>query len=199
MAKIFKSTFEEAHDNKYEETLPYMPPIALPGDNQPEKDPPATEPRVLEIHSQPHPAPEPRVEPPLKISPHITYAAATQNRNVTRRRKMKLATPTPNKTSAEFSRLATYTVPTPKSRHEPGKETPSPTGSVYQQRPSAPRRSRQLKSNTDWENSIQTVSINRREPMPCSKSLQMQDLAPSQPSPSRPRAFHIMRTTPQIR
>ena len=118
MAEIFKSTFEEARDIKYEEQLPDMPPMALPVDNQPEKELPAAETRVLEIPSQPNPAPEPRVETPPKIAPHITYVASTRNRNATRRRKMKLATPTPNKTSAEFSKLVTYTVPTPKSRHD---------------------------------------------------------------------------------
>ena len=104
MAEIFKSTFEEARDNEYEEPLQSMPPMALPGDNQPKTKLPAAEPRVLKIPSQPSPpvqppdtAPEPRVEKPLKIAPHITYVAVTQNRNATRRRKIKLATPTPNK------------------------------------------------------------------------------------------------------
>ena len=122
MAEIFKSTFEEARDNKDEEPLPSMPPMALPGDNQPEKNLHAAESMVLKIPSQPSPpvqppntAPEPRVEKPPKIAPHITYAAATRNRNTTQRRKMKLATPTPNKKSAEFSKLVTYTIPMPKA------------------------------------------------------------------------------------
>ena len=51
MAEIFKYTFEEAHDNEDEEPLPDMPPMALPGDNQPEKVIPAAEPRVLKILS----------------------------------------------------------------------------------------------------------------------------------------------------
>ena len=104
MAGIFKSTFEEARDNKDEEPLPSIPPMALPGDNQPEKELPAAEPRVLKILSQPSPqvqplntAPEPRVEKPPKIAPHITYVAATQNINATSRRKMKSTTPTQTK------------------------------------------------------------------------------------------------------
>ena len=36
MAEIFKSKSEEDLDNKYEEPIPSMPPMALPGDNQPE-------------------------------------------------------------------------------------------------------------------------------------------------------------------
>ena len=170
MAEISKSTSEEARDNEYEEPLPSMPSMALPGDNQPEKELPAAEPRVLKIPSQPSPpvqppntVPEPRMETPPKIEPHITYAAATRNRNATWRRKMKLATPTSKKTSAEFSKLVTYTVPTPKSRHQPAKKIPYPTVRVSQQRSSAPHISRQLKSNTAWENSIQTVSFNRIE------------------------------------
>ena len=74
MAEIFKSTFEEARDNKDEDQLPNMPHMALPGDNQPEKELPAAEPRVLKIPSQPHPAPKPMVETPPKTSPHSTYA-----------------------------------------------------------------------------------------------------------------------------
>ena len=127
MAEIFKSNFEEARDGEDEEPLASMPPISLPGDNKPAKKLPASEPRVLTIPLQPSPtlqppntAPEPRVEKKPKIAPPITYAAATQNRNATRRRKMKLATPTPNKKytqpkSVELSKLITYTVPTPKS------------------------------------------------------------------------------------
>ena len=71
--------------------------MVLPGDNQSEKEPPTAEPRVPKIPSQPHPAPEPRMENPPKISPHITYSAAARNRNATRRQKMKLAAPTPYK------------------------------------------------------------------------------------------------------
>ena len=121
MAEIFKSTFEEARDGEDEEPLPSMPPMSLPGYNQPSKKLPAAEPRVLTIPLQPslpvqppNTAPEPRVEKSPKIAPPITYADATQNRNATWRRKMKLATPTPNKKSAEFYKLVTYTVPTPK-------------------------------------------------------------------------------------
>ena len=51
MAEIFKSTFEEARDHKDKEPLSEMPPMALPGDNHPEKDLPAVEPRVLKIPS----------------------------------------------------------------------------------------------------------------------------------------------------
>ena len=102
MAEIFKTTFEEAHDHEDEEPLPDMPPMALPSDNQPEKEIPAAEPRVLKLPSQPHPTPEPRMETPPKPSPHIAYAAATQNINATRRRKLKLTTPTPNKKAAKF-------------------------------------------------------------------------------------------------
>ena len=96
-----------------------MPPMALPGNNHPEKELPAAELRVTKLPSQLHPAPEPRAETPLKPSPHITYAAATRNINATRRRKLKLTTPTPNKTAAKFSKLVTYTVPMPKSRPKP--------------------------------------------------------------------------------
>ena len=77
--------------------------------------------------------------------------------------KNKAGYPNSKKTSAEFSKLVTYTVPTPKSRHKPRKNTPSPTDRVSQQKSSTPCRSRRLKSNTVWENSIRTVSVNRRE------------------------------------
>ena len=124
MAEIFKSAFEEARNNEDEELLPSMPPMTLLGDNQPEKKLPAAEPRMLKILPPPSPpvqkpntAPEPWVEKPPKIAPHITYAAATRNRNETRQKKMKWATPTSNKKSAEFSKLVTYTVPALKSRH----------------------------------------------------------------------------------
>ena len=149
MTEIFKPTFEDARDNKDEEPLPDMPPMALPGDNQHKKETPCSRTKGAGIPSQPSPpvqppntAPEPRVETPPKIAPHITYAAVTRNRNATRRQKMRLATPTQNKTSAEFSKLVTYTVPMPKSRHEPVKKIPSPIGRISQQRPSALRRSR---------------------------------------------------------
>ena len=69
MAEIFKTTFDEACDHKDDEPLPDIPPMDLPGDNQSEKKPPAAEPRVLKLPSQPHPAPEPRVETPPKTSP----------------------------------------------------------------------------------------------------------------------------------
>ena len=118
-----------------------MPPMSLPSDNQPAKDFPASEPRFQTIPLQPsqipNTAPEPRVEKPTKIAPLTTYVAATQNRNATRQQKMKLATPKPN--------------------------NKYPTGSFAQQKPSALRRSRQIKSNIGWENSIRTVSANRRE------------------------------------
>ena len=78
MAEIFKTTFEGARDHKDDKPLPDMPHMALPGDNQSEKKLPAAEPRVLKLPSQPHPAPEPRVENPPKTSPKITYDAATQ-------------------------------------------------------------------------------------------------------------------------
>ena len=42
MAEIFKTTFEEARDHEDNEPLPKMPPMALPGDNHPEKMLPAT-------------------------------------------------------------------------------------------------------------------------------------------------------------
>ena len=67
MAEILKTTFEEARNQEDEEPLPDMPPMALPGDNQPEKELPAAEPRVLKLLYQPHPAIEPRVETPPKI------------------------------------------------------------------------------------------------------------------------------------
>ena len=41
MAEILKPTFEEACNHKYDEPLPDMPPMALPGDNQSEKELPA--------------------------------------------------------------------------------------------------------------------------------------------------------------
>ena len=97
MAEIFKTTFEEARDHEDDEPLPYMPPMSLPGDNQPKKKLPVAEPRVLKLPYQPHPAQEPRLETPPKTSPQITYAAATKNRNATRRRNLKLTTPTPKK------------------------------------------------------------------------------------------------------
>ena len=154
MAEIFTSTFEEACNGEDEEPLAIMPPMSLPGENQPAKELPASEPRVLKISLQPslpvqppNTAPEPRVEKPHKIAPPITYAATTRNRNATRQQKMKLATPTPNKKIPhpkffELSKLVTYTAPTPKSQHDPVKKLPSPTSSVFQQKPSATRRSR---------------------------------------------------------
>ena len=97
MAEIFKTTFEEARDHKDNEPLLEMPPMALPGDNQPEKKLPVAEPRALKLLSQPHPALEPRVETPPKTSPKLMYTAATRNRNATRRQNMKLTAPIPNK------------------------------------------------------------------------------------------------------
>ena len=41
MAEIFKTTFEEARDHKDDEPLQDMPPMALPGNNHPEKKLPA--------------------------------------------------------------------------------------------------------------------------------------------------------------
>ena len=76
--------------------------MALLGDNHPEKKLPAAEPRVPKLPSQPHPALKPRVETPPKPSPQLTYAAATQNINATRRQNMKLTAPTPNKKEAKF-------------------------------------------------------------------------------------------------
>ena len=35
MAEIYKTTFEEARDHEDDKPLPDMPPMALPGDNQP--------------------------------------------------------------------------------------------------------------------------------------------------------------------
>ena len=103
MAEIFKSTFEEDHDSEDKEPLSGMPPMSLTGDNQPAKEFPSSEPRVPKILSTvspthlpavppyppvqpPNTEPEPRVERPPKIAPLITYAAATQNTNATRRR-----------------------------------------------------------------------------------------------------------------
>ena len=163
MAEIFNSTFEEARNSEDEESLAGMSPISLPGDNQPAKEFLASEPRLLTITSTdspthlpavspsppvqpPNTAPEPRVERPPIIAPPITYAAATtQNRNATRRRKKDFATPKPNKKSPQLksldiSKLVMYTVPTPKSRHNPVKEHQSPIGSVYQKKSSATRR-----------------------------------------------------------
>ena len=51
MVEIFKATFKEARYHEYEEPLPDMPPMVLPGDNHPEKELPAAEPRVLKIPS----------------------------------------------------------------------------------------------------------------------------------------------------
>ena len=41
MAEIFKSNFEEARDGEDEELLASMPPMSLPGENQPAKEFPA--------------------------------------------------------------------------------------------------------------------------------------------------------------
>ena len=41
MAEIFKSTFEEARNGEDDAPLAGMPPISLPGDNQPARDFPA--------------------------------------------------------------------------------------------------------------------------------------------------------------
>ena len=46
MAEIFNTTFEEARNHEDDEPLQNMPLMALPGDNQSEKNIPAAEPRV---------------------------------------------------------------------------------------------------------------------------------------------------------
>ena len=197
MAENFKTTFEEACDHKYEEPLPNIPPMALTGDNQPENGLPAAEPRVLKLPSQLHPAPESRVETPPKPAPHITYANATRNRNATRWRKLNLTTPTPKKTAAKFSKLVTYTVPTPKSRPKTRKISALPK-TAY------PNKDRQHRAGHEAYNpktpgrtpSEQYPSTAKNQ-KPCFKSLLMQDSAQAQPSQSRPSASHITRTTPQ--
>ena len=92
---------------------------------------------MLQPSQIPNTAPEPCVEKPPKIAPLITYVATTQNIDAKQRRKMNLATPKPN--------------------------NKYPSGIVAQQKTSTTRRSLRIKLNTDWENSIQTVSANRRE------------------------------------
>ena len=126
MAEIFKTTFEEACDHEDDEPLQDMPPMAFPGDNQPERKIPAKEPRVPKLPSQLHPAPEPKVETPPKTLPQIKYAAATRKGNAARQRNLKLTIPTPNKKDAKFSKLVSYAFPTPKSRLNPRKISPLP-------------------------------------------------------------------------
>ena len=74
MAEIFKSTFEESHDDEDEEPLPSMPPMAFTSDNQPENKLPAAEPKVLKIPSQPSPP----VQPP-NTAPESRVKKTTEN------------------------------------------------------------------------------------------------------------------------
>ena len=72
MEEIFKSTFEEARDGEDEEPLAGMPPMPLPGNNQPAKEFPASEPRVLTIPSTVFPTHLPTVPPYPPVQPPNT-------------------------------------------------------------------------------------------------------------------------------
>ena len=72
MAEIFKSTFEEARDGEDEEPLAGMPPISIPGVNQPAKEFPASEPRMLTIPSTVSPTHLPAVPPSPTVQPPNT-------------------------------------------------------------------------------------------------------------------------------
>ena len=72
MAEIFKSTFVEARNGEDEEPLAGMPPMSLPGDNQPANEFPSSEPRVLTITSTVSPTHLPAVPPSPPVQPPNT-------------------------------------------------------------------------------------------------------------------------------